>query len=184
MGRQKNFPPRILHPMQDLGRPAAGGLYPMGTALSCAEAPPVHSGHNRSQCPGFRCAPPSYRASAGAAGCWVQCVRRRAPGALALSCLRRFLSAVLRIIVPAPAPSSPSFVGACGRAQSAPALLRRLFPTQISRPLPFGWSGPPSGTATQASPAGKKQRGRRGSWPVTDRTPPTTSSAKDEKHHD
>ena len=30
-----------------------------------------------------------------------------------------------------------------------------------------GWTAPPSGTAPQASPAAKKQRGEKGSWPVT-----------------
>jgi hypothetical protein len=68
------------------------------------------------------------RASAGAAGGWGPVRPSQSSGHPGPVCLRRFLSAVLRIIVPAPAPSSPSFVGACGGAQSAPALLRRLFP--------------------------------------------------------
>ena len=45
-------------------------------------------------------------ASAGAAGCWVQYLRRRAPETLALSCLRRLLVAVLRILGVRSSPSN------------------------------------------------------------------------------
>ena len=77
-------------------------------------------------------------ASAGAAGCWVQCRLRRAPPPLALLCLRRFLVAVLRILGVRSTPSSPSFVGAC-----APEIpLRRSFLAYFlrgfSRPCPTG----------------------------------------------
>jgi hypothetical protein len=64
--------------------------------------------------------------------------RRRAPDPLALSCLRRFLVAVLRILGVRSGPSSPSFVGACGAGIS----LRRSFVAYllegISHTLPCG----------------------------------------------
>ncbi len=92
--------------------------------------------------------------------------RRRAPDPLNLVCLRRFLAAVLRIVRARSGPSSPSFVGACGPE----ILLRRSFLADFLRrfsvPCPAGRRDS-TGTAPQASPAAKKQRGGEGSWPVT-----------------
>jgi hypothetical protein len=58
-----------------------------------------------------------------------------------------------------PPPAPPFLRG----LRPAAAQLRRscvaYFLPQIARPWPFGWTGPPSGTAPQASPAAKKQPG-------------------------
>ncbi len=104
---------------------------------------------------------PLARPAVGSRAC-----RRRAPDPLNLVCLRRFLAAVLRIVRARSGPSSPSFVGACGPE----ILLRRSFLADFLRrfsvPCPAGRRDS-TGTAPQASPAAKKQRGERGGWPVT-----------------
>jgi hypothetical protein len=66
------------------------------------------------------------RASAGAAGCWVQCCPSQSSGP-PWPCLVYdvFLVAVLRILGVRSTPSSPSFIGACGAGNVPPALLRR-----------------------------------------------------------
>src|SRR4029453_3490238 len=104
-------------------------------------------------------------ASRPAVGSWAR--RRRAPDTLNLLCLRRFLAAVLRIVCVRSSPSSPSVPpGPAARESSLRRSYLAYFLEGISRTLP-SVDRPPSATAPQASPAAKKQRGERGSWPVT-----------------
>ena len=67
-----------------------------------------------------------FWASAGAAGCGVQCLRRRAPETLArILRLRRFLVAVLRILGVRSTPSSPGSASSTGGySQFTPAGVR------------------------------------------------------------
>jgi hypothetical protein len=124
---------------------------------------------------------PVGRASAGAAGCRVQC--------RLVAELRRALAPVVSTTffgccpsdsyVPAPPRLAPPSSGPAGRnllRRSCVAYFLRNFP-----PLALRVDRAPSGTAPQASPAAKKQRGERGSWPVTT-APPTNPLQRTQNH--
>ncbi|MDQ0636399.1 hypothetical protein QFZ40_004370 [Arthrobacter pascens] len=102
-----------------------------------------------------------------AAGCWVQCAPSQSSGHPGPACcLRRFLVAVLRILGVRSTPSSPSFVGACSVRISLRRSCVADFLREFPPPCPRVDRAPSA--AEQASlPATKKQRGERGSWPVT-----------------
>jgi hypothetical protein len=88
--------------------------------------------------------------------------RRRAPDPLALPCLRRFLAAVLRIVRARSGPSSPCRSSRGLRPgkvfSGAPA---SLISSEDFPGLALTGRRDSTGTAPQASPAAKKQRGER-----------------------
>ena len=110
-------------------------------------------------CPGFRWRFNQEKGVRCAAGSWVRGAPSQSSGPPEPDLSTTFFAAVLRIIRARSSPSSPSFLGACGPKIS----LRRSFVAISSGNfsiLALRVDRPPSGTAPQASPAGKKQRGR------------------------
>ena len=107
----------------------------------------------------FAGAPTRKRASAERPALWAGARRRRAPDPPNLMCLRRFLLLSFGSYVPAPARLAPPSSGPASRKFSSGARSSLLssgnFPALALRVDRL-----PSGTAAQASPAGKKQRGR------------------------
>jgi hypothetical protein len=112
--------------------------------------------------PGFRCASTSWRASAGAAGCWVQGAPSQSsgpPGPVLVYDVFWLLSFGLYVPVPARlAPVVPP--GACAPEKSSPALLRRLFPPKIFRVLPSRVDGTPRAQLRKLRQQPKNNGGR------------------------
>ena len=111
---------------------------------------------------------PVDRASAGAAGCWVQgasVAELRHP--LAPVCLQRFLVAVLRILGVRSSPSSPSVPPGPAVQEFPSGAPSSLISCGNFPHLALRVDRPPSAAEQASLPATKKQRGEKGSWPVT-----------------
>ena len=102
-----------------------------------------------------------------AAGCWVQCCPSQSSGH-PWTCLPTAFFGCCPTDCTCPLqPVQPLLRRGLRPGNFPAALVPRLFPPGIFLPLPWRVDRPPSGTAPQAPPAAKKQRGKEGAGRVT-----------------